>query len=62
MGVSRTICPGWPRTEILPISASQGTRITGGRHWRLAGIAQGGGSELGPLCRSDDFSVGLLET
>jgi hypothetical protein len=26
--------PSWPETPILPISASQVTRITGGSHWR----------------------------
>jgi hypothetical protein len=31
-GVSETICPGGPQTEILPISASQVARITGMRH------------------------------
>jgi hypothetical protein len=33
--VSQTICPGWPQTSILPISASQVARITGvsHRHW-----------------------------
>jgi hypothetical protein len=36
MGVSWTICPGWPRTEILPISTYQVTRITGVSHWWLA--------------------------
>jgi hypothetical protein len=35
-GVSRTICPGWPRTMILPISASQLARITGVSHWHPA--------------------------
>jgi hypothetical protein len=29
MGVSWTICPHWPQTTILLISASQVTRITG---------------------------------
>jgi hypothetical protein len=28
-GFSQTICPGWPRTEILLLSASQVARITG---------------------------------
>jgi hypothetical protein len=28
-GVSRTICPGWLQTSVLPISASQVARITG---------------------------------
>jgi hypothetical protein len=28
-GVLQTICPGWPQTSILPLSASQVTRITG---------------------------------
>jgi hypothetical protein len=32
-GVSRTICPGWPQTEILQISASQVVRITSVSHW-----------------------------
>jgi hypothetical protein len=27
--VSQTICPGWPRTAILQVSASQVLRITG---------------------------------
>jgi hypothetical protein len=31
-GVSQTICLGWPGTVILPISASQITRITGMSH------------------------------
>jgi hypothetical protein len=35
-GVSRTICPGWPQTMILPISASQVARITSVSHWRPA--------------------------
>jgi hypothetical protein len=34
MGVSRTICLGWPRTTILWISASQEARIRGvNHHW-----------------------------
>jgi hypothetical protein len=32
-GVSWTICPGWPCTAILPMSASQAARITGTSHW-----------------------------
>jgi hypothetical protein len=28
-GVSQTVCPGWPGTTTLPISASQVARITG---------------------------------
>jgi hypothetical protein len=32
VGVSRTICPGWPQTMILPISASQVARITDVSH------------------------------
>jgi hypothetical protein len=31
-GASQTICPGWPQTEILLISASQIARITGVSH------------------------------
>jgi hypothetical protein len=31
-----TICPGWPRTVILLISASWVARITGMSHWHLA--------------------------
>jgi hypothetical protein len=31
--VSRTVCPGWLRTFILLISASQVARITGVSHW-----------------------------
>jgi hypothetical protein len=27
--ISQTICPGWPQTTVLPISASQVTKITG---------------------------------
>jgi hypothetical protein len=34
--VSWTICPGWPQTAILLISASQVARITGMGHWCLA--------------------------
>jgi hypothetical protein len=36
--VSWTICPGWLRTEILLISASQIARITGMNHfaWLLS--------------------------
>jgi hypothetical protein len=34
--VSRTICPGWPRTAILLISASWVARITGVSHQHLA--------------------------
>jgi hypothetical protein len=36
MGVSRTICPGWPRTMILLISASQVAGIAGVSHRLLA--------------------------
>jgi hypothetical protein len=32
MKVSQTLCPGWPQTSILPISASQVARITGTSH------------------------------
>jgi hypothetical protein len=32
-GVSQNIRPGWPRTSILPISASQVAGITGGSYW-----------------------------
>jgi hypothetical protein len=35
-GVSQTICPGWPLTEIFLILASQEARITGMSHWHLA--------------------------
>jgi hypothetical protein len=35
-GVSRTICPGWPGTVILLISASQVTRVTDVSRWCLA--------------------------
>jgi hypothetical protein len=35
-GVLRTVCPGWPWTLILPISASQAARITGMSHQCLA--------------------------
>jgi hypothetical protein len=28
-GVMRTLCPGWPQTAILPISASHTAKITG---------------------------------
>jgi hypothetical protein len=35
MRVSRTICLSWPRTIILPISASQVARITGVSHQLL---------------------------
>jgi hypothetical protein len=40
MGVSRTICPGWPQPAILPISisASQVARITGVSHGHLARV------------------------
>jgi hypothetical protein len=31
-----TVCPGWPQTAILPISASQVARITGMSHHCLA--------------------------
>jgi hypothetical protein len=31
-GFSRTISTGWPRTENLPVSASQVARITGVSH------------------------------
>jgi hypothetical protein len=30
---SQTICPGWPQTVILLISASQVARSTGVSHW-----------------------------
>jgi hypothetical protein len=36
MGVSQTICPGWPQIVNLPISAFQVARITGVSHQRLA--------------------------
>jgi hypothetical protein len=36
MGVSRTICPNWPQTAILPISNSQVARIIGVSHQHLA--------------------------
>jgi hypothetical protein len=35
-GDSRTICPGWPQTLILTISASQVARIIGVSHWHPA--------------------------
>jgi hypothetical protein len=35
MGFWRTICPGWPWTTILPISASQVARILGVGHQQL---------------------------
>jgi hypothetical protein len=35
-GVSQTICLGWPRTVILPISVSQVSRLTGMSCWHLA--------------------------
>jgi hypothetical protein len=38
-GVSLTICPSWPRTVILLISASPVARIIGARLWHLAGYA-----------------------
>jgi hypothetical protein len=31
-GILGTICPGWPRTAILPVSASQVSRITDMNH------------------------------
>jgi hypothetical protein len=34
----RIICPGWPQTTILPVSAYQVARITGMSHWCLAGV------------------------
>jgi hypothetical protein len=33
VGIPWTICPGWPWTTILPISASQIARIIGMSHW-----------------------------
>jgi hypothetical protein len=36
MGVSWTVCPGWPPTVIALISASQLARITGMSHSCLA--------------------------
>jgi hypothetical protein len=33
MGVSQTVCPDWPQTMILPISACQISKITGVSHW-----------------------------
>jgi hypothetical protein len=33
-----TICPCWPQTLILPISASQVARITGVGHWCLTNV------------------------
>jgi hypothetical protein len=35
-GVLRIICPGWPRTTVLLISASQVARTTGVSHWHPA--------------------------
>jgi hypothetical protein len=35
--VSQTICPGWPQTSYLQISASQVARITGLRHQCILG-------------------------
>jgi hypothetical protein len=32
-GVSWTVCLDWPRTSVLPISASQLPRIIGMTHW-----------------------------
>jgi hypothetical protein len=32
IGDFRTICLGWPQTSVVPISASQVTRITGVSH------------------------------
>jgi hypothetical protein len=32
-GVSQSICPGWPRTAIIPISASEVARITVVSQW-----------------------------
>jgi hypothetical protein len=37
MGVSWTICLGWPGTVILCILVSQVARITGVSHWHLTG-------------------------
>jgi hypothetical protein len=34
-GILQIICLGWPRTMILPISASKVARITGVSHWCL---------------------------
>jgi hypothetical protein len=34
MGISWTVCLGWPQTVILPISPSQVARITIINHWR----------------------------
>jgi hypothetical protein len=36
MGVSQTLCPGWPQTVIFPISAFQVARMKGRRHRCLA--------------------------
>jgi hypothetical protein len=35
MGISQSICLGWPWTEVLLILASQLTRHTGMSHWLL---------------------------
>jgi hypothetical protein len=37
-GVLPTICPGWPRTTFLPISASQVARIIGVSHQSLTSL------------------------
>jgi hypothetical protein len=43
-GVMRTICPNWPQTSILPISASQEAKITGMSHTCLASDGSAGGT------------------
>jgi hypothetical protein len=35
IGVSWTVCPGWPWTIMLPFSAFQVARSTGKNHWHL---------------------------
>jgi hypothetical protein len=46
-GVLRALCPGWPQTAILPISASQVARITGVSHLCPAKSSNDDQSSLG---------------
>jgi hypothetical protein len=63
-GVSQTICPGWPRTAVIPISVSQVARITGMSQQCPVDIcflkARIGSESLGPGLFSEIFLLGFL--